>query len=91
MPASSLASALWCQVPHGSDQPSTRKVQAPSASGRTQASQPSRPRGSVGVMSTRVSTPAGLVRITDAFTASWPSRNTLARIGISSPTEALAA
>ena len=45
----------------------------------------------VGSIRTSVSTPAGLVTITEAFTASWPSRNTVARISNSSPTEAFAA
>ena len=90
-PAGSFASALWSQVPHGSDHPSTRKVQDPSASKRTQASHGSSPRGSSGVMSTRVWLPSGSVRITDAFTASCPSRNTFARMGTNSPSAALAA
>ncbi len=70
-PAGSLASALCSQVAHGSDQPSTRNVQAPSASGRTHASHGSSPRGSIGVMSMRVLAyrPA-TVRMTEALTAS---------------------
>ena len=36
------------------------------------------------------SLPLGSVSTTDALTASWPSRKTVARIGIDSPTTALA-
>ena len=84
MPSGSFISAWWRQVPQGSDQPSTRKVQSPSVAMRTWACQMSRPWGSTWVMSMRRWVPCGAVRITDAFTASWPSRNTFALIRIRS-------
>ena len=86
MPAGILISAVWTQVSHGSLQPSTRNVQAPSVSSTTVAAHQSKPSGVVGCIGSRRSVPSGAVSTTVAFTASWPSRKTVARIGIASPT-----
>ena len=91
MPAGILISALWTQVAHGSLQPSTRNVHSPSVSSSTEVVHQSKPTGVVGRIGSSRSLPLGSVSITDALTASWPSRNTVARIGIDSPTTALAA
>ena len=91
MPAGILISALCTQVSHGSLQPSIRNVHAPSLPSETYARHQSKPSGVVGSIRTSVSTPAGLVTITEALTASWPSRKTVARISNSSPTAAFAA
>ncbi len=90
MPAGILISALCIQVSQGSLQPSTRNVHSPSLVAFTDAVHQSKPRGVVGAIGTVVSLPCGSVRTTEAFTASWPSRNTVARTGKDSPTAALA-
>jgi len=90
MPAGILISALCTQVSHGSLQPSTRNVHGPSASSTTEAVHQSNPNGVVGCIGSRRSFPFGSVSTTDALTASWPSRNTVARIGMDSPTTAFA-
>ncbi len=76
MPAGILISALWTHVSHGSLHPSTRKVHAPSLVVVTDAVHQSKPSGVVGCIGTSVSLPSGSVRMTEALTASWPSRNT---------------
>src|SRR5205823_67660 len=90
IPAGILISALWTQVSHGSPQPSTRKVQGPSRSRDTDAVHQSKPSGVVGCIDSRRSLPSGSVSTTEALTASCPSRKTVARIGMDSPTTALA-
>ena len=90
MPAGILISAVWTQVSHGSLQPSTRNVHGPSVSKTTDAAHQSKPSGVVGRIGSERSVPSGPVRTTVAFTASCPSRNTVARIGTASPTVAFA-
>ena len=91
MPAGILISALCTQVSQGSLQPSTRNVHSPSLVARTDARPPvEAERASSGAIGTVVSLPSGSVRTTEALTASWPSRNTVARTGNASPTAALA-
>ncbi len=90
IPAGILISALCTQVSQGSLQPSTRKVQAPAVSKVTDVVHQSKPSGVVGCMCSTRSLPLGSVSTTDAWTASWPSRKTVARIGIDSPTTAFA-
>ena len=90
IPAGILISALCTQVSHGSLQPSTRKVHQPSVPHATEAVHQSKPAGVVRCIGTSRSCPSGSVSTTDALTASWPSRKTCARIGIDSPTAALA-
>src|SRR5215211_6961539 len=90
MPAGILISALCTQVSHGSLQPSTRNLHRPSDSSTTDAVHQSKPTGVVGCIGSRRWLPLGSVSTTEALTASWPSRNTAARIGIDSPTTALA-
>ncbi len=86
----SFACALCSQVAHGSDHASTRNVQSPAASARTHACQTSRPHGSTWTIGVLVSVPSGEVSTALAFTASWPSRNTRAVTGKSSPATAFA-
>jgi hypothetical protein len=90
MPAGILISALCTQVAQGSLQPSTRNVHDPSVSSTTAAVHQSKPSGVVGCIGSSRSAPFGSVSTTEAFTASWPSRNTVARIGMDSPTTAFA-
>jgi hypothetical protein len=90
IPAGILISALWTQVSHGSLQPSTRNVHGPSRSSDTDAVHQSKPSGVVGRIDSTRSLPSGSVSTTDALTASCPSRKTVARIGMDSPTTALA-
>ena len=91
MPAGILISALCTQVAHGSDQPSTRKVQAPSRSQLNSPAHQSKPTGVLGSIGNSFSLPSGSVVTIEALTASWPSRKTVARTGIRSPGTALAA
>ena len=90
IPAGILISALCTQVSHGSLQPSTRKLHDPSRSRVTEAVHQSKPAGVVRCMPNTACCPSGFVSTTDALTASWPSRKTWARIGMDSPTAALA-
>ena len=60
---------------------------APSVSSTTDAVHQSNPNGVVGCIGSSRSLPSGSVSTTDALTASWPSRNTVARIGMDSPTD----
>ena len=71
--AAILIAASWCQVPYGSDQPSTRYDQRPVVGALTVTVQWSRP-GLMQVIGSTVVAPAGSVSTTFAFTASWPSR-----------------
>ena len=90
MPAGILISALCTQVSQGSLQPSTRNVHSPSVSSTTEAVHQSKPNGVVGCIGSSRRLPFGSVSTTEALTASWPSRNTVARIGMDSPTTAFA-
>ena len=86
---------IWAscrQVPIGSLQPSTRKVQSPSAGSVMSACHRSVPGASIRIRATTVLLPpeAGGVATTVAATASWPSRKTVAVTGTVSPTIALA-
>ena len=90
-PASTFTSTACRQVASGSLHASTRKVQRPSRSGTTVASQRS---GSGGELrhaeERRRRRRRAAVQTTFAATASWPSRNTVAVIGRCSPTTARA-
>jgi len=61
----------------------------PSASGVTWASKMSRPGVGPDIRTQEWSVPSGRVSTAVAATASWPSRKTVARIGMASPTTAL--
>ncbi len=89
-PAAILTVAACFHVPTGSSQPSTTNWCRPGSAGRSVATTSSRP-GRPGRICTRcTSAPAGSSRRTVARTESWPSRNTVARTGMSSPTTAFA-
>ena len=71
--AAILMAASWCQVPYGSDQPSTRYDQRPVVGALTVTVQKSRP-GLVQVIGRSLVAPDGSVSTTFALTASCPSR-----------------
>lgn len=89
IPAGILISALCRQVPYGSLQPSTANVHAPCSCRVTSTVHRSLP-WPTGVISIRLVCPDGEVSTTFAFTASWPSRKTVAAMVNVSPTDALA-
>ncbi|GMA25256.1 hypothetical protein GCM10025864_30150 [Luteimicrobium album] len=90
MPAGILMPASWRQVAYGSDQPSTRNPHVPVSSGDTNPRNRSSPGATSTIGDVERSFPSGPTRTAVAATASWPSRNTVASTGTSSPTAAFA-